>query len=69
MIDALSAAGVGVSLITDGDVVGALRTALGDDHPASVDLYVGTGGAPEGVLAATGLSALGGQMLGSTAIQ
>ena len=64
MIDALSAAGVGLALITDGDVVGALRTALEDQHPASVDLYVGTGGAPEGVLAATGLSALGGQMLG-----
>lgn len=64
MMDALAAAGASMSLITDGDVVGAIRTALDKDHPASVDLYVGTGGAPEGVLAASGLSALGGQMLG-----
>ena len=64
MITRLQGAGVQLSLIDDGDVIGALRCALDPEHDAAVDLYVGTGGAPEGVLAATGLSALGGKMLG-----
>jgi len=55
------AAGARVRLITDGDVMGALATSLGGDE---VDMYYGIGGAPEGVLAAAGLSCLGGYMEG-----
>ena len=67
MIAAVQAAGAALSLIPDGDVMGALLTSL----PGAVgggglrfDLYVGSGGAPEGVLAAAGLQALGGSMFG-----
>jgi fructose-1,6-bisphosphatase II / sedoheptulose-1,7-bisphosphatase len=49
-----------VQLISDGDVIGAIQTA--DPEKSGVDLYVGVGGAPEGVLAAAGLRCLGGQM-------
>lgn len=50
--------------IGDGDVMGALQTSLdlGDGPP--FDLYVGSGGAPEGVLAASGLRHLGGRFFG-----
>ena len=67
LMTAVEAAGASLSLILDGDVMGALLTAL----PGAVasgsprfDLYVGSGGAPEGVLAAAGLQALGGSMFG-----
>lgn len=52
-------AGARVRLIRDGDVAAVIGTALGD-----ADMYVGIGGAPEGVLAAAALSTTGGQMMG-----
>ena len=50
-----------LKLITDGDVVGAMQASLND---SDVDMYLGTGGAPEGVLAASALSCFGGQIQG-----
>jgi fructose-1,6-bisphosphatase II / sedoheptulose-1,7-bisphosphatase len=61
--EALSAkirkAGAKVKLITDGDVAGVIETT---DPATGVDIYIGTGGAPEGVLAAAALRCVGGQM-------
>jgi fructose-1,6-bisphosphatase II / sedoheptulose-1,7-bisphosphatase len=53
-------AGAAVRLITDGDVAGVIHTA--DPIDTGVDIYVGVGGAPEGVLAAAALRCIGGQM-------
>jgi fructose-1,6-bisphosphatase II / sedoheptulose-1,7-bisphosphatase len=53
-------AGAAVRLITDGDVAGVIHTA--DAETTGVDIYIGTGGAPEGVLAAAALRCIGGQM-------
>jgi fructose-1,6-bisphosphatase II / sedoheptulose-1,7-bisphosphatase len=53
--------GCGVKLITDGDVAGVIAVA---DPKTSVDVYLGSGGAPEGVLAASALRCIGGQMQG-----
>nr|WP_017930425.1 class II fructose-bisphosphatase [Robiginitomaculum antarcticum] len=50
-----------IYLITDGDVQGVINTT---DASTGVDLYIGTGGAPEGVLAAAALKCTGGQMQG-----
>ena len=50
--------------IKDGDVMGALRTCLDFGDGPAFDLYVGSGGAPEGVLAASGLRHLGGRFFG-----
>lgn len=55
-------AGARVQLIGDGDVAGVIATA--NPEETSVDLYVGIGGAPEGVLAAAALRCVGGQMQG-----
>jgi fructose-1,6-bisphosphatase II / sedoheptulose-1,7-bisphosphatase len=55
-------AGASVRLITDGDVAGVIFTAQAEQ--TGVDLYLGTGGAPEGVLAAGALRCVGGQMQG-----
>ena len=52
--------GAAVRLITDGDVAGVIHTA--DTENTGVDIYMGTGGAPEGVLAAAALRCIGGQM-------
>jgi fructose-1,6-bisphosphatase II / sedoheptulose-1,7-bisphosphatase len=52
--------GAAVRLITDGDVAGVIHTA--DPDNTGVDIYIGTGGAPEGVLAAAALRCIGGQM-------
>jgi fructose-1,6-bisphosphatase II / sedoheptulose-1,7-bisphosphatase len=54
-------AGARVFLIQDGDVAGVIATAGGD---TGVDMYMGIGGAPEGVLAAAALRCIGGQMQG-----
>ena len=48
-------------LISDGDVSGVIATSQPD---SGVDMYVGSGGAPEGVLAAAALRCIGGQMQG-----
>src|SRR3954452_1507832 len=54
-------AGVRIMLISDGDVAGVIATAMPD---ADIDIYLGSGGAPEGVLAAAALRCVGGQMQG-----
>ncbi len=53
--------GARIQLITDGDVSGVIATSQPD---SGVDMYVGSGGAPEGVLAAAALQCIGGQMQG-----
>ena len=58
---ALRGAGVRVNLIPDGDVAGVIAAA---DPDGDADIYIGRGGAPEGVLAAAALRCLGGQMQG-----
>jgi fructose-1,6-bisphosphatase II / sedoheptulose-1,7-bisphosphatase len=54
-------AGARIMLISDGDVSGVIATATLD---SGVDIYLGSGGAPEGVLAAAALRCIGGQMQG-----
>ena len=54
-------AGAAVRLITDGDVAGVIACT---DPATGLDIYIGTGGAPEGVLAAAALRCVGGQMQG-----
>lgn len=61
IVKAVRDAGARISFIQDGDVAGVIATALGD---SGIDIYMGTGGAPEGVLAAAALQCTGGQMLG-----
>ncbi|MCW5749906.1 MAG: class II fructose-bisphosphatase [Alphaproteobacteria bacterium] len=61
LISAVRASGARVKLITDGDVAGVIATA---DPATGVDIYMGQGGAPEGVLAAAALRCIGGQMQG-----
>ena len=61
IIDSLRSAGARVSLITDGDVAGVIATT---NSLTGIDMYVGQGGAPEGVLAAAALKCVGGQMFG-----
>jgi fructose-1,6-bisphosphatase II / sedoheptulose-1,7-bisphosphatase len=60
MIAAVREAGAAVRLITDGDVAGVIHTA--DPAVTGIDIYMGIGGAPEGVLAAAALRCIGGQM-------
>src|SRR5271168_5298028 len=60
LIAAVRKAGASVSLITDGDVAGVIHTA--DPEKTGIDIYLGLGGAPEGVLAAAALRCIGGQM-------
>lgn len=61
LIERVRAVGARIMLIPDGDVSGVIATAT----PGSgVDLYIGSGGAPEGVLAAAALRCIGGQMQG-----
>jgi len=54
-------AGARIMLISDGDVSGVIATA---EQESGVDVYMGSGGAPEGVLAAAALRCIGGQMQG-----
>jgi len=61
IIAAVRQAGARVRLITDGDVAGVMNTA---DPETGVDLYLGQGGAPEGVLACAALKCVGGQFQG-----
>jgi fructose-1,6-bisphosphatase II / sedoheptulose-1,7-bisphosphatase len=62
VIAAVRAVGAAVRLITDGDVAGVIHTA--DPDNTGIDIYLGIGGAPEGVLAAAALRCIGGQMQG-----
>lgn len=61
LIAEVRAAGARIMLISDGDVSGVIATAEPD---AGVDVYMGSGGAPEGVLAAAALRSIGGFMQG-----
>jgi fructose-1,6-bisphosphatase II / sedoheptulose-1,7-bisphosphatase len=60
IIAAVRKTGAAVRLITDGDVAGVIHCA--DPVTTGVDIYLGVGGAPEGVLAAAALRCIGGQM-------
>jgi len=62
LIAAVRKAGAAVALITDGDVAGVIHAA--DPEVTGIDVYMGIGGAPEGVLAAAALRCIGGQMQG-----
>jgi fructose-1,6-bisphosphatase II / sedoheptulose-1,7-bisphosphatase len=59
IVEDIRSTGARVMMIPDGDVAGVIATT---DPAAGIDLYVGQGGAPEGVLAATALRCVGGQM-------
>ena len=59
IIEAVRKTGAAVSLISDGDVAGVIHCA---DPKTGIDIYLGIGGAPEGVLAAAALRCIGGQM-------
>ena len=61
MISAVREAGARVMLIGDGDVAGVMATAMPETN---IDIYMGTGGAPEGVLAAAALRCIGGNIQG-----
>ena len=54
--------GAAIRLITDGDVAGVIHCA--EPQVTGIDMYMGSGGAPEGVLAAAALKCMGGQMWG-----
>ena len=61
LIAELRAIGCGIMLIPDGDVAGVIATT---DPDTTIDIYMGSGGAPEGVLAAAALRCVGGQFKG-----
>lgn len=61
IIESLRSVGCRVVLISDGDVAGVIYTT---DPETGIDMYVGSGGAPEGVLAAAALKCVGGQFQG-----
>lgn len=61
IISELRAIGCGIMLIPDGDVAGVIATS---DPDTTVDMYMGSGGAPEGVLAAAAMRCVGGQFKG-----
>ena len=61
LISQVREAGARIMLIPDGDVAGVIATS---SEETGIDIYLGTGGAPEGVLAAAALRCIGGQMQG-----
>ncbi|MCH4891573.1 MULTISPECIES: class II fructose-bisphosphatase [unclassified Sphingomonas] len=61
LVAELRACGCGVMLIPDGDVAGVIATS---DPATTIDIYMGQGGAPEGVLAAAAMRCVGGQFQG-----
>ncbi|MEZ5912455.1 MAG: class II fructose-bisphosphatase [Paracoccaceae bacterium] len=62
MIAEVRQTGAAIRLITDGDVAGVIHCA--EAEITGIDMYMGSGGAPEGVLAASALKCMGGQMWG-----
>ncbi|HWK66557.1 MAG TPA: class II fructose-bisphosphatase [Rhizobiaceae bacterium] len=62
LIEEVRATGAAIRLIGDGDVAGVIHTT--DPDETGIDIYLGIGGAPEGVLAAAALRCIGGQMQG-----
>jgi fructose-1,6-bisphosphatase II / sedoheptulose-1,7-bisphosphatase len=65
LIKAVREAGASIQLIPDGDIAGVIWTT--DPEQTGIDIYLGAGGAPEGVLAAAALRCIGGQMQGRLA--
>ncbi|WP_375393119.1 fructose-bisphosphatase class II, partial [uncultured Sphingomonas sp.] len=61
LIAELRQVGCGIMLIPDGDVAGVIAVT---NPETTVDIYMGSGGAPEGVLAAAALTCVGGQFQG-----
>ena len=62
LVEELREVGARIRLITDGDVAGVIHTA--EWRKTGIDMYMGSGGAPEGVLAAAALKCMGGQIYG-----
>ena len=62
MIAQVRETGAAIRLITDGDVAGVMHCA--ESETTGIDMYMGSGGAPEGVLAAAALKCMGGQIFG-----
>ncbi len=62
MIAEIRSTGASIRLITDGDVAGVMHCA--EPEVTGIDMYMGSGGAPEGVLAAAALKCMGGQFFG-----
>ncbi|MEF2550565.1 class II fructose-bisphosphatase [Aurantimonas sp. A2-1-M11] len=62
LIEAVREAGAAIRLIGDGDIAGVIHTT--DPEQTGIDIYMGIGGAPEGVLAAAALRCTGGQIQG-----
>ncbi|CAM8656099.1 GlpX Fructose-1,6-bisphosphatase/sedoheptulose 1,7-bisphosphatase and related proteins [Paracoccaceae bacterium] len=62
MIEEVRSTGAAIRLITDGDVAGVIHCA--EAEVTGIDMYMGSGGAPEGVLAASALKCMGGQIYG-----
>ena len=62
MIEEVRGTGASIRLITDGDVAGVMHCA--EPEVTGIDMYMGSGGAPEGVLAAAALKCMGGQISG-----
>jgi fructose-1,6-bisphosphatase II / sedoheptulose-1,7-bisphosphatase len=62
LIAEIRSTGAAIRLITDGDVAGVIHCA--EAEQTGIDMYMGSGGAPEGVLAASALKCMGGQMWG-----
>src|SRR5215510_10050486 len=60
IIASIRSVGASVQLITDGDVAGVIATT--EPEATGIDIYIGQGGAPEGVLAAAALRCVGGQL-------
>ena len=62
LLEELRTAGVSIKLLSDGDIAGVIHAVNTED--TGIDIYLGSGGAPEGVLAAAALRCIGGQMQG-----
>jgi fructose-1,6-bisphosphatase II / sedoheptulose-1,7-bisphosphatase len=62
LLDELRSTGCAIKLISDGDIAGIIHAVNTDE--TGIDIYLGSGGAPEGVLAAAALRCIGGQMQG-----
>ncbi len=67
IIEEIRSTGASIRLIGDGDVAGVIHTTNSEE--TGIDIYIGTGGAPEGVLAAAALRCTGGQMFGRLVIK